>query len=276
MARNVEVKITDNALKRGVLRELSFEKDLSGANSLKQELEILRQEHIKISKDVLQEELKKGFDKNYTRTVDNIVGKLEKDVNYLGKIQYDSRLDVGPALLETFNTILSKSPVVTGIYKFAHIVTFREKVVATSSQELMLWVNTVLPKINIKNRDVIRFINVAPYARSLERKGVTAGRTRPSFGKRKDSKGAKYITWRPSGVYALTHKKIRSKYSKGLQGGSIRFGFLPHNYLGIGTTSTMAGTQPGSGSPWRTSFKKDGRPYLYPVISFNLTSKGVL
>jgi hypothetical protein len=88
-------------------------------------------------------------------------------------------------------------------------------------------------KDSFDEKDRIRFINTAPYARKLERDGVTAQRQKAKIGNgSRVSRGVRSKIRVPNGAYALAARAVRAKF-KGNSG--IKFSLIPGNYLGIGS-----------------------------------------
>ena len=164
-------------------------------------------------------------------------------------------------VLETYNALLYRSKVLTGAYKSSHFVFLNGIQVATDLPSLDSWLKT---NPQFKNSDTIRFVNIQPYARRLERYGVTAQRSKVS---RRDPgrKGQKTgnLVLIPNGTYYLTARAIRSKYKRN---SIIKFAFLPGTSLGLS----------GSFSGGRRGKNSSGRPYLYPSISISVQERGTI
>jgi hypothetical protein len=269
----ISVDITDNAAKRGNVKNVSANR-VGGKWSIERELENIKQYHINTAKDVLAEELRNGFDKDYRRFVDGSQGKPEESVRNFGKIQYEARADISAAIIEAYEQILKYSPRVTGTYMSANWVLFRGRIVAKTYSELFRWANTQLSGINIKKGDKIRFYNAAPYARRLENKGISANNelgTKQSDPKKRRFKsgGIRVTGAKANGAYALATAIIRNKYRFGIGAKSIRYEALPLNYIGQGVSAlSMKGRQPG-GSNWSQTFKTKGWSgfYLHPTLT---------
>lgn len=72
---------------------------------------------IKVAKDVLQEELGRGFDKNYLTLVDNRVSKSLVEVKFGGKIEFIERGGLQEVAVFIEEMFLMLAPVRTGNYK---------------------------------------------------------------------------------------------------------------------------------------------------------------
>lgn len=147
----------------------------------------------------------------------------------------------------------------TGNYRRSNYVFLNGKQVATDPTSLKAWIEA---GPEIKDNDLIRFVNIAPYARKLERYGVTKQRsktkTRNSTDKKKRS-GPKILS--PNGVYFLATRAIGRKYKKN---SSIKFGFIKGSGLGIvGSFAKRKGERKSSGT------------YLYPSITIVVKGGGL-
>ena len=241
-------------------------------------LEQLREGHITIAKDALQEELAKGFDKNYTRIVDRVIERKEEDVKHGGKIEYQSKADVTikQAILDSYLAITSRSKFVTGEYRKSNVVFHNGKMVAEDLPSLEKWLDGSGFLI-VKSGDLIRFANLAPYARRLELLGQTSKGENKRTGKAKkirkktkdhdilnviDKLKSKVIP-KPNGTYYVSARAI-----KRLMAGSarVKFEFIPGNIMGLGTKPYRS-RRPGGGKPFRGNYVDDHRPYLYPTIA---------
>jgi hypothetical protein len=242
--------------------QYSIGSDLNGELTLQELLEWTRSALIITSDLILKEEQAKGFDKNPVVTVDGKPGRRVENVHPLGQIEFTARQNVKDILLETYNALLYRSKVLTGRYKSSHYVFLNGKQVAIDLQSLESWLASS-PKL--EDKDIIRIVNIQPYARKLERLGVTAQRSnRRSLdrSKNKNSKRTGTILV-PNGTYFLTARAIRSKYKRN---SIIRFTFLPGSSLGL--TQTFKSGRKGKNSA--------GRPYLYPTIVISVQERGTI
>jgi hypothetical protein len=254
----------------------SIESDLKGEVSLRQFLEFTKEALIKISLETLKEEQLKGFDKTPIVVVDGSRSKDIFSVSPLGKIEFitskESALEI---IKDTYVEILKKSKIVTGLYLAGNFVFYNGKVVATTLTELSTWLKSSPP---IKPGDRVMFINVVPYARKLERLGVTAQRTKRKLVKSRDKKkrsGEKILG--ANGTYFLSYRVILAKYKHNV---SAKFGFILGSEVGI-TGKKLKGA---NGKELRDTYappkgkkksKKYG-PYLYPFISISIRERGAV
>jgi len=262
---SVGISVTENNKRVG----WTLDTDLNGEVSLIEFLKFTKASLITIASEALKEEQAKGFDKKPVVSVDNKVGKPIINVNPLGRIDFISRADVSGIILEVYDAILSRSPVDTGQYKSLNIVMFNGRMIANSKSQLEAWFKT---GTIIKDTDVFRFINLAPYARKLERQGITSsGGSRRQVLSRRDrdaKKGKKILA--PNGTYFLAYRAIKRKFKKN---SLIKFGMTPGSFIS-GINSIQA--RGPDGKPLRRSYKKTGRPYLYPSITIGVDAEGVL
>lgn len=240
--------------------EYTINSDLKGEVSLKDFLEFTRANLIIIADTVLREEQAQGFDKDPVVAVDGRVGKSVADVNPLGSIEFTSRANMKDIVMETYQAIQYRSPVLEGRYKSSNFVFLNGTQVATDSATLESWING---NPSFQDKDLIRFVNIQPYARKLERLGVTGQRQKSRTVKTKNRKSGetRIRTLQPNGAYYLTARSIRAKYKRN---STIIFTFISGTALGI------------DGSFKQTKRGKPGRPYVYPCILISVAESGVL
>lgn len=257
--------------------EWTVDSDINGKMSLADLIMFTRNSLIIVADQALREEQGKGFDKNPVVTVDGRTGKPVTAVNPFGEIVFTARANLNEVLLEAYRGIASRSPVDTGQYKKSNYVFLNGKQVANSEETLNAWLAT---QPNFKQNDLIRFVNIQPYARKLERLGVTAqnqGKRRASRTvKSKDKRGRFGFGGRilaPNGAYFLTAKQIKRKYKNN---SSIDFEFMPGSKLGLAArfkTISMRRTKSDSMKTYRR--KKPGSTYLYPTIRILVNEGGI-
>jgi hypothetical protein len=242
----IDYKVIDSG-KNAVNYDLS--KDLSGELTLEQLLMFTKGALIRIAKDALIEEQGRGFDKNPTVIVDNKFNRKEIDVNPLGKIEYVARAEFKSIIREVYRKILYYSKIRTGRYFDHNIVTYNKRVVATTPVELDNWLNTITA---FGANDIVRFMNPLPYARKLERLGITRQGRKVKQVQRKKKKSRVTVTM-PNGAYAQAFNATRRRFNKNLK---MYFDILPGPLLGIDNPDYR--------------FKKGRakeRPYLFPSIA---------
>lgn len=253
----VDVSVTESGRKRP---EYSIDTDLKGEVSLVDFLQFMRQVIIVTADEVVREEQSRGFDKNPVVAVDGIVGKPVINVKPFGRLEFTARADMDQIILETYGAILYRSPVLTGQYKSSNFVFLNGQQVATDMSSLTSWLGT---NPDFKDGDLVRFVNIEPYARKLERTGVTEQRTTTRSSTRTNKKSGVKTTkvLQPNGTYFLTARLIRAKYKRN---STIKFDFIPGTQLGLG--AVFKNTRRG----------KPGRTYLYPSILISVQESGTL
>jgi hypothetical protein len=252
----VEFSVTEKGRKAP---QWTIDSDLDGQQSLEDLLRFTKTSLILIADTALKEEQAKGFDKKPVVAVDGRVGKPVENVNPLGSIVITARSEIGPIVREIYSGLLERSPVLTGAYKRSHMVFLNGTQVASDLGSLEAWLAT---KPIVEPKDRIRFVDIQPYARKLERYGITAQRRA-----RRDKKSRQGGTIRaPNGVYYLTYRSAFRKFKNNVQ---ITFKFIPGSDIGLLATFKSA-------SSLRKSSKKAApRTYLYPSILIRITEGGL-
>lgn len=260
MKFEVDLSVYENGRRRP---EYTLETDINGEISLADLLEFTKSALIITADEVLKDAQSEGFDKSPVVVVDGRTNKPVSAVNPLGSIEFVSRVNVSDLLIDAYEGILGRSPVLTGRYKSSHYVFLNGTQVANDLSSLKAWIAT---NPRFTDKDLIRFVNIQPYGRKLERLGVTSQRQQARTSKYKDKRSGKSRTkmYQPNGTYFLTARALKSKYKRN---SSIKFGFISGGLLGL-TASFKKSGRPGKGS--------SGRPYLYPTITISLSERGVL
>lgn len=229
-----------------------------------------------IARDVLKEEQAKGFDIQPRTRVDNKFDRPIESVHPFGKIEFFARSEVGPALEKIYNEILKRSPEgLTGLYKQSNYVIYNNRLVAKNYGELKAFL-AEKNKEGFGSNDVIRFMNVTPYARKLEYLGYrkdnkgSHGGGNLRKGKQKKKKSGK-LAAAPNGAYYLAFRAAR-KYKA--IANFMKFTFLPGGSSGI-TVMPQPGLRTTFSANGRNK-KSAGRPYLYPTIVMDLSSLGAI
>lgn len=236
--------------------EYSIDTDLNGEVSLADFLDFTKLTLKLTALDILKEEQQLGFDKKPVTIVDGTPNKSIEQVSPLGSIEYVARADLNEVILETYRALLDKSKVDTGTYIRSHYVFLNGTQVANDLPSLTSWLAS---NPTFEQKDFIRFVNIQPYARKLERLGVTAQRSQQRSRKHKKGEGGTFKV--PNGTYYLTARAIRSRYKRN---SVIKFTFISGHDLGI------------SGSFRNKKSGKPGRPYLYPTIVISVQENGIL
>jgi hypothetical protein len=240
--------------------EFNLDSDLDGEITLKDLLDFTKESLIVFADEALREEQSLGFDKTPVIVVDGKPGLSPRYVHPLGQIEFVARQNFLDILIDAYQGLLDRSKVYTGKYKASHYVFLNGQQVATSMSSLRVWIKN---NPELKNNDVIRIINIQPYARRLERLGVTAQRSRPRRReKRKKGAGTGVFFNVPNGAYQLTFRSLQSKYKRNV---SIKFSFISGGELGLS----------GSFKSGRAGRNSAGRPYLYPSLVFKIEPGGL-
>lgn len=220
---------------------------------------------IDTAKEFLKENISKGdFPNEYITIVDNRVGSREESVKSLGKIEYVTKIgDVALAIKTIFKLISERTPIRSGYYSSMHILMFNGTVVAKGYANAISWLSA---ERTYKNTDYFRIINLAPYARKIERLGVRRnsrgkekGKISRSYRKGQTTKGVS--TRLPNGAYWLARGAARRQFPQ--LKNNIRFSFIP-------ISPSLASSQNNKNFNTDYTFKTGkgrGRPYLYPSIT---------
>lgn len=238
--------------------------DLNGEQTIGDLLAFTKRNLIFISDFALRDEQTRGFDKAPIVAVDGRVGKAVINVNPLGKIEFTSKQNIAEIARAIYEGIEHRSPVDTGKYFKSHYVVLNRTQVANDRTSLEKWLAT---NPQLKPGDLLYFVNVQPYARKLERLGITAQKRTIRVRKEKRADRNKVIgggVLAPNGAYFLTARSINSRYKRNAR---IAFKYLLGSFLGL-SGSFLRSQSKGS--------KKNPRPYLYPAIVVLIGEKGLL
>lgn len=218
----------------------------------------------RIAKEALKEEQAKGFEKDPIVLVDNKRGVREEDVKPFGKIEYYSKAAPADILLPIYQAILDRSPEVSGLYKANNVVILNKRLIASNPAELTQF----LKKFNPSPTDVVQFVNILPYAGSLERYGISQGRQRGRMLKTQDKQQRSGLMIRqPNGAYYLAARSIIRKF-KG--NANIKFEWINGSNL----TGIPKPTSTKSGKPLRYTFASRKGYYTHPTVTVRFFSGG--
>lgn len=260
---NVQISVKETGA-RGP--QWSLESDITGEWTLADLLRYTKESLIQISREALKDEQTKGFEKDPIIRVDGRVNKSVENVNPLGTIEFIAKADIKEIVMDTYDAIEVRSPFDTGLYKESNFVFLNGRLIATNRQELLIWVQS---NPNVSDKDLIRFINVIPYARKLERLGVTGKRIQARRTKSRDKKlrsGPTILA--PNGAYFLASRSIQRKYKSNSR---ITFSFISGTDVGLVSVPTFT----KSGQKLRRTYKKTGRSYFYPSIKILVSESGI-
>ena len=255
---SVKMSIIEKGKKAPTYR---IEEDMDGQKTLEDLFRYTKNALINISEIALKEEQIKGFDKKPVLVVDNKFNRPVEEVSPLGKIQYIARASAKKLILYAYTTILQRSKVVTGEYFKNNWVFFNGNVVAKNILELERWLET---RTSFEQKDKIRFVNMAPYARKLERLGVSKGSTTRKYRKPKkhEKRRGTLSVLAPNGTYALSTRAIKQKFKNN---SFIKFELMQGSSIGL----------VGKGRTYGKRSLTPGRPYLYPTILIYLVEAGI-
>ncbi len=207
--------------------------------------------------------IKKGeFSENYSTKVNGFYNTPEEKVRVpKGKILYTALGDqtIRDAMIDTYEYIIQQSKVVTGRYRRHHIVSFNKFAIADSVESLRAWFDSPNWK-GAKQGDFFRITNIVPYARRLERLGVTSSDVR--FKTRKVSKKLEAAGFtgriaKANGVYFRLGRLFATKLFKG--SASIKAENHTPNIRAIGFSRYTFAKN-------RVNGDGAGRPYVYPSL----------
>lgn len=231
-------------------------------------LEYAKETLIEVAVETLKEELDKGFDPKFNTIVDNNARKNIVNVNPFGKIEFVARQDMDDILKFIYKRILANSPVLTGKYSNANLIFYNDVEVASSLAELETWLAS---GPDFQSKDQIRFVNITPYARKLERYGVTKNKTKEVIRKRHDKRlqGPVRI---PNGVYALTASSANRIYGKNA---FIRFSLLPGERIGLLASDNPTARNRNYQTKRNHIKSRIHKPYLYPCVVVNVIGSAI-
>lgn len=240
--------------------------DLDGKMTLLELLQWTKSALIITSVGALEEEQRLGFDNKPQIFVDKRPNKPLADVHPLGMVEFVARADIDDILIEAYEALLFRSKVLTGHYKSSHFVLFNGNQVATDLPSLKAWLAS---GPDIGDKDKIHIINIVPYARRLERYGVTAQRTQIKQDEkgRRQKKNTGIFFKVPNGTYYLTYRAISRKYKQNI---GVRFTFVPGSLIGLADPKQAHHFKSG-----RKGRNSAGRTYLYPALVFTVKEGGV-
>lgn len=273
LAFSVDLSVTENGKKSP---KYQVDTDLQGEISLQEMLDLMQKTLITVAIDTTKDEQSRGFDKSPVVIVDNRRNKPITNVNPFGKIEVHARLKADKLLSDIYFDLLKLSPVDTGTYYKAHRVSVNGVEVAATFDAWKRW----LDNNELKDKDIVRFVNIMPYAGFLERHGTTAKNRAnikkiKSTDKRRRAADSDGMVRRANGVYFLTARSYRRRFKGNV---FINFGWMPGNELGL----TYSQTGP-NGKPLRYTFKEAIPPkkakykgfYVYPTITIRIRGEGI-
>lgn len=255
-----EIDITYKSQKRVVKGPENFK-----AAALQDLFDFIVVNHVEIHEAILEDfQKKKLFPVDEKRFATFVDGKRTKDkfkVKPFGKIVDTKKVeDFTKVILFAYQKLLEQQIKLTGYYSQNNWLVYNGDVVAKD----IFSVNSFLQKAPLENGDRIRIINMSPYARKLEREGRKVSLAKKTFGqslgtkRQKKSKATGGQILAANGAFWRTTGQIKRKFP--VLKNSVRFSYIPVE----GSVASRLNSKNFS----RYNFKKDGRPYLYPSISF--------
>lgn len=270
----IEISVKDTGRGRNATPELL--RDYTGKTNLQEMSEFIRLKLIEISQITLKEELLKGFDKDYITAVDGKIGKRLEDVKPFGKIEYTARVQAPDILLDVYKSLIDRSKVDRGTYVDLHYVFVNKNLVARTEQELKSYLNRGL---KLKGGDVVRFVNMAPYAGKLERDAIrqAMGKIAPKMRMVKSKDRPRFRSGptvrAPNGTYFITSRTVIRKYKFNSK---IEFQWVNGSQLDF----SLAPSADKRGRTFRRTFAsrkgKKAQQYAYPSIVIFISSEGII
>ena len=221
---------------------------------------------ISVAKQALREEQARGFDRQPLTIVDRRPNLPFEAVRPFGRIEIIERVEMGEIIEFIFRKLHEKSPVGDidsrpghpGFYRNSHFITVNGNMVTAE---------------NVKNinynpeRDTVRFVNAAIYARKIE--GIyTASRFNKKTRKQENKGKWHTLGWSPQapkGVYRVVARMAKQKYGKNA---AIRYTVMR---LSVGGAQVRR---------WYKSGKKLRRfemtDQVYPVIELSPRKGGII
>lgn len=269
LAGKISISISDTNTKSSSVNAL----DTRGDVEIKELFKFIKSKLIEISLLALREEQSNGFDKNPIQVVDGDIKKPLENVKPFGKVSYVSRASSMDIFLSIYDGLVKRSPYDEGNYIAAHFVYVNQKLVATNRAALENFVKTN----ELKGGDIVRFVDVVPYAGKLEREGTTgAKKTNHRLKKSKDKPKFRSgpMVRAPNGAYYLTAKQVVRKYGFNSK---IEFQWVNGSNLDL----SAAPTHSKAGKKFRRTFADRGRgsrkgSYAYPSIVIFINKEGLL
>ena len=278
LAFKAETYITEKGKnkKQSTIPTSALANDTRGHLTLMSLTEDVKQLLIDTAYSVLQEELREGFPEDFTTIVDGSKGKkLIEEVKPFGKIEFVAPAFALEVLKDTAEHLIARSKVDTGNYMRSFQVRVDNVIVADDWAAFRTWYKKLESgQIELRRDSVITFVNTAPYARKLERYGITSSSGKRPKKKRtmKSKTGRPERMLAPNGVFYLTSRVLRRKYPQV----GIMFDFITGARLGGRLTAATFKTNRGSGKGGLNAReKKNPRTYLYPAITIRLKAGGI-
>ena len=273
---NLSVTVKEGRGSKG-LGKWSLDSDMGGQATMEDLVSFLKRSLITISSEALKESQDKGeFPKEpdqYLMAVDGRLNKSLEDVKPFGRVEFQRKVEIEEILTFIYQSILDRSPVDTGMFFKYNLLTLNGVQVAKTMSEYLNWVKGYRPK----QADVIRFVNIMPYAKRLETRGIVRGKELGSGGEgtRRSKTGTNKKTGKtfamPTGTYHLTANAANKKYKLN---SLIKFKMISGADMDIPSTSDASG-RPHRRVTKGSKTKAAGVPYIYPSVYLYVREWGV-
>lgn len=270
MAATVQVSISDNN-RQGISTQ-AFRADLTGVQSIRQFNQDFVDGHKSIARGALREEQGLGFPDNPRQRIDNKFDAPLDSLKVFGKVEYFAPIAAPEAILSIYDAIERRTIIgATRNLINSNRVLVNGQLAAKNRIELKQYLERNATRFSEGTR--FTFVNVAPYARKLERRGYRKGRRGQGSKRvyrRTKSRYTGDLIEAPNGAYYLAFRAARRNVGK------VVSNFMTFRYI--------SGAELGSAIPQdgrRRTFAKArrkggiGRPYLYPAIVIELTDRGI-
>ncbi len=262
--------------------ELNFDIDNNSKKTISDSIMEINEDYksffLKYNRAVLDGEFQRGFPKDFRTRVDGKLDADPKTVKPFGRIQYlNTTVDIVPLLRKAYDEILNRSPIggpkgyFPGVkYRDFNWVFLNDRVVARNRLEFTRFTENFASRV--RGNDKITFINVVPYARKLERFGITRSTRGTNKGQivkkgrrtRRSPRTNNFVEI-PRGTYAGAQRVIKSIFQGRATVSNVKY--LPQNISVGGMRSRFSPRGRGPN-------QQPGRPYLYPVIDVIIDAKG--
>lgn len=270
MVASVQVSISDNN-KQGISTR-AFKADLNGVQSIRQFNKDFIQGHKKIAREALKEEQGLGFPNNPRQRIDNKFDASIEALKVFGKVEYFAPIAAPEAILNIYDAIEKRTIIgATRNLINSNRVMVNGKLAAKNRVELKLFLEKNQQSFSEGTR--FTFVNVAPYARKLERRGYRKGKRGQGSSRVNRKTKSRYtgdLIEAPNGAYYLAFRSARRNVGK------VVSNFMTFRYISGSEISSII-PQDGRRRTFAKARRKGGvgRPYLYPAIVIELTDRGI-
>lgn len=274
MKVDISIALTKNG------KPMKLSQTASSEDEYKALIEYIRWVFVVVAEEVRDEAVQSGeLQEGFITTVDGSNTRDIVAVRPFGNIHFTNPSDARDVALECYRTIVENSPVESGAYKASHVVLYDKAIVATDLPSMEKWAK----EEQTDRGKQIMIINTQPYARRLERYGITrktqarkaaggkgtAERMLLSKDRRKRARGIRVQA--PNGVYYLAFRSISRKYGRNT---AIYFRLVSGSNF-MGSIGMMSERRYSPFGPNRRGSGKQST-YMYPAIIINVGQKDVI